>query len=224
MQRTEAWVEEHLEEIHQFFKSHEGSKAAILVYSVATARRLYARLKEYFEPLGITVGENTGLTKREDRRDSYNKHILVGTTTVDIGVDFHINYLIFEAWNAGSFLQRFGRLGRHVGFGRYEAHALIPRFVLERLHLKFGATSEVERQTFNEEIREAFPTEQEFEGYTRRWGVVQAAQVLVELQGLGKRDENRGYTEALTEQFERLYGLPGKAVMARAQKKYWRYM
>jgi CRISPR-associated endonuclease/helicase Cas3 len=217
---TEAWVEEHLEEIRSFFEQHHGSKAAILVYSVATARRLYTRLKEYFEPLGITVGENTGLTNREDRRDSYNKHILVGTTTVDIGVDFHINYLIFEAWNAGSFLQRFGRLGRHVGFGRYEAHALIPRFVLERLQLKFGATSEVERKVFNEEIREAFPTEQEFQGYTRRWGVVQAAQVLVELQGLGKRDESRAYTEALTEQFERLYCSPGKAVMAGAQKKY----
>lgn len=217
---TEVWVEEHLQEIHQFFRSHAGSKAAILVYSVATARRLYARLKEYFEQLGITVGENTGLTKWEDRRDSYNKHILVGTTTVDIGVDFHINYLIFEAWNAGSFLQRFGRLGRHEGYGEYEAHALIPRFVLERLRMKFGATSEVERKAFNEEIRVAFPTEQEFEGYTRRWGVVQAAQVLVELQGLGKRDENRAYTEALTEQFERLYGAPGKAVIARAQKKY----
>ena len=59
---------------------------------------------------------------------------------------------------------------------------------------------------FNKAIREAFPTEQEFEGIARRWGVVQAAQVLVELQGLGRRDENRAFTEALTEQYERFYG------------------
>ena len=99
---TEQWIEEHLEEFHSFFKRNSNSKAAVLVYSVATARRLYKRLKDYFEPLGITVGENTGLTHRDDRLESYGKHILVGTTTVDIGVDFHINYLIFEAFNGGA--------------------------------------------------------------------------------------------------------------------------
>ena len=50
-------------------------------------------------------------THRDERRAALEKHILVGTSTVDIGVDFRINYLIFEAYNAGSFLQRFGRLG-----------------------------------------------------------------------------------------------------------------
>src|SRR6266568_3115114 len=147
---TEAWIEEHLVEIHSFFKQNKGSKAAVLVYSVATARRLFARLKEYFEPHGISVGENTGLTHREDRRASFEKDILVGTSTVDIGVDFHINYLIFEAYNAGSFLQRFGRLGRHAGYSAYQAHALIPRFVLERLEMQFGMEAEVEREKFNE--------------------------------------------------------------------------
>ncbi len=217
---TEMWVEEHLEEIEDFFNKHAGSKAAILVYSVATARRLYARLKEYFEPRGISVGENTGLTEREDRRASYEKHILVGTTTVDIGVDFHINYLIFEAFNAGSFLQRFGRLGRHVGYPAYQAHALIPRFVLERLKMQFSMEAEVEREKFNEAIREAFPSEQEFEHYTQRWGVVQAAQVLAELQNQGKQDANQAFAEALTAQYERFYSLSGKAVLLKAQKKF----
>jgi CRISPR-associated endonuclease/helicase Cas3 len=218
----EAWIEERLEDIHQFFRAHIDSKAAILVYSVATARRIYERCKDYFEPLGITVGENTGLTNKDDRKDSYNKHILVGTTTVDIGVDFHINYLIFEAWNAGSFLQRFGRLGRHAGYGMYEAHALIPRFVLERLQKHFGVEDEVERETFNLAIREAFPTEQEFEQYARRWGVVQAAQVVESLKSMSKQDENSAFTGALVEQYEQLYGSPEKPVMQKASKKYWR--
>ena len=165
---------------------NKGSKAAVLVYSVATARRLFARLKEYFEPLGITVGENTGLTHREDRRASFEKDILVGTSTVDIGVDFHINYLIFEAFNAGNFLQRFGRLGRHDEFGIYQAYALIPRFVLERLTRILDGQEGVEREKFNDAVLEAFPTEQEYLHYTYRWGVVQAAQVLAELQGQSK--------------------------------------
>ncbi len=218
---TEVWIEEHLEEIRSFFKQNKGSKAAVLVYSVATARRLFARLKEYFEPLGITVGENTGLTHREDRRASFEKDILVGTSTVDIGVDFHINYLIFEAFNAGSFLQRFGRLGRHDEFGTYQAYALIPRFVLERLTQKLGNQERLERDKFNDAVREAFPTEQEFENYTRRWGIVQAAQVLAELQGQSKKDENRAFTEALAEQYDRFYSPLEKPVMHNAVKKYW---
>ena len=178
---------------------------------MATARRLFARLKEYFEPHGISVGENTGLTHREDRRASFEKDILVGTSTVDIGVDFHINYLIFEAFNAGSFLQRFGRLGRHDEFGTYQAYALIPRFVLERLKQKFGSQEEVERDKFNDVVREAFPTEQEYVHYTQRWGIVQAAQILAELQGQSNKDANRAFTEALAEQYDRFYGTSGQA-------------
>ena len=64
---TETWIEEHLPELLAFFKLHPESKAAILVYSVATARRLYIQLKAYFEPHGITVGENTGLTHRDEQ-------------------------------------------------------------------------------------------------------------------------------------------------------------
>ncbi len=217
---TEQWIEEHLVDILAFFKRYPDSKAAILVSSVATARRLYARLKGYFEPQGITVGENTGLTSREEREVSRQKHILVGTSTVDVGVDFHINYLIFEAFNAGSFLQRFGRLGRHDEFETYRAYALLPRFVLERLQQKLAG--EMERETFNAAIREAFPLGQEFKSYSQLWGVVQAAQIVAELQSQRKLDANEAFTTALLEQYERTYGSPEKPVMAKALKKYWR--
>ncbi len=220
---TESWIEQHLDELLQFFQEHlhdeNRPKAAILVYSVATARRLHTRLKEYFQPYGITVGENTGLTHREDRRAAFEKDILVGTSTVDIGVDFRINYLIFEAFNDGSFLQRFGRLGRHEGFPVYRAYGLLPRFVLERLAQKFDSEVPVERGTFNTAIHEAFPTEQEFERYTQRWGVLQAAQIVASLRQ--QQDENDAFTEALTQQYEQFYGTPERPAMEKAVKKYW---
>src|SRR6266567_3351133 len=212
---TETWIEEHLPELLAFFKFHPQSKAAILVYSVATARRLSMQLKAYFEPHSITVGENTGLTHRDDRRASFEKHILVGTSTVDIGVDFRINYLIFEAYSAGSFLQRFGRLGRHSGFPIYRAHALLPRFVLERLTLKLG--------TFDAAVREAFPVEAEFKSYTQRWGVVQAAQIVAELQGQSKKDANEAFSIALSNQYDLFYGQQTRPAMLKALKKYWAF-
>lgn len=216
---TEQWVKEHIDELFNFFKQHKGSKAAILVSSVATARRLYRDLKSYFEPYGITVGENTGLTSREEREASLKKNILVGTSTVDVGVDFHINYLIFEAFNAGTFLQRFGRLGRHAEFETYRAHALVPRFVQERLQMKLD--KEMEREAFNTIISEVFPTEQQFGQYTSLWGTVQAAQVIAELRSQRKLDANSAFTDTLAEQYERIYGTPEKPVMERALKKYW---
>jgi CRISPR-associated endonuclease/helicase Cas3 len=220
---TEVWVKEHVEDMRRFFQENRqsGAKAAILVYSVATARRLVDFLRRYFKPYGIEVGENTGLASREERQASYHKDILVGTSTVDIGVDFHINYLIFEATSAGSFLQRFGRLGRHAGFALYEAHALLPRFVLERLAKKYHAGQELEREQFNEGIREAFPGEQEFESYTQRWGVVQAAQVLAELESQEKRDATAALAQAVQDQYERLYGRAAEPVIPKALKKYW---
>ena len=220
---TEQWVVEHLDEIRAFFEQHKGSKGAILVNSVATARRLVMLLKEQLEkPYGISVGENTGLTDPEKRRESFEKAILVGTSTVDIGIDFRINFLVFEAYEAGSFLQRFGRLGRHEGFEIYQAHALIPRFVLERLAQQW-TEGEVEREQFNKEIREAFPTEQEFAHYAQLWGVVQAAQVLVELQSQSKMDENQEFTEALTGEYNRLYGSAEKPAMKRGIGKFHRF-
>jgi CRISPR-associated endonuclease/helicase Cas3 len=219
---TERWIEEHLGEILHFFQRYPSSKAAILVSSPATARRLLARLSEYFKQHGITVGENTGLTPVEDRADAFNKHILVGTSTVDIGVDFHINLLIFEAFSAGSFLQRFGRLGRHGEFPAHRAYGLVPRFVLERLQGAFATEHEVERERFNDAVRQAFPTEQEFRSYTSLWGVVQAAHVIKALQGQSKMDANQAFTEALTEQYERIYGQQGQSVTPKELKKYWR--
>ncbi len=251
-QRTEQWIENRLDEIRDFFRLHPGSKGAILVNSVATARRLVAVLKERLEkPYGISIGENTGLTNPEERRLSFEKTILVGTSTVDIGVDFRINYLIFEAYGAGSFIQRFGRLGRHEGYDVYRAYALVPRFVLERFNNEFPTIkmsscsspiyrgrakdrapclgdryptpeAEVERETFNKVVYEAFPSEAEFKCYTQRWGVVQAAQVLAELQKL--QDENSAFREALMLCYEQFYaaGDPALPVMKKALKKYWR--
>ena len=233
-QSIELWVEEHLDEIREFFKTHKGSKGAILVNSVAAAKRLVALLKEYFrDQPEITIGENTGLTSRQERLASFEKTILVGTSTVDIGVDFKINLLIFESYSAGSFIQRFGRLGRHEGYPIYRAYGLVPRFVLERLASQLAEATQIERKSFNDLIYEVFPTENEFRRYASRWGVVQAAQVLIDLQALQKRskqedralqEENTGFVEALLLRYEQFYGKGDSAcpTMKSALRQYWR--
>ncbi|MFN8440681.1 MAG: type I-D CRISPR-associated helicase Cas3' [Caldilineaceae bacterium] len=219
-QSIDEWITEHLEDtlLSFFQKNHPGAKGAVIVNSVAQAKRLYLRLKDVLEPYGITVGENTGLTSRTQRTASYDCDLLIGTSTVDIGVDFQINFLLFESRDAGSFLQRLGRMGRHKGYirdGRYisfddhfEAHALLPRWTLERLFQGDSSTPsllqegmETDRQTLINAINEAFPQVADFARYVQRWGGLQSAQVLREL----RNPLIRGTYDALSKKLMKQY-------------------
>ncbi|MFM7407077.1 MAG: hypothetical protein ACKO3K_10535 [Cuspidothrix sp.] len=131
-----------------------------------------------FEPRW-QVRENTGLTGETEKSQSVAEaDLLLGTSTIDVGVDFRINFLIFEAADAGNFIQRFGRLGRHKGFETYQAYALIPNFLTARLFEDKSHPLENEeiydRITFTDAIRNYWTFKNEFEKYPQRWGSLQS--------------------------------------------------
>ena len=188
--RAEAWIDQHLEDtLLAFFKQHgKGAKGAIIVNSVATAQRLLARLKEpLWRDHGLLVADNTGLTPRSTRRASYMADLLIGTSTVDVGVDFQINFLLFEASDAGRFMQRLGRLGRHTyyidaeknrqEFTAFEAHALVPEFVFQRLTVGrdqqpalLMADKPLQRAELHQAVQSAFPRPTPYKHYLPIWG------------------------------------------------------
>jgi CRISPR-associated endonuclease/helicase Cas3 len=100
-QRAEEWVETHLDDtLLRFFLTHKpAAKGAIIVNSVASAQRLISRLRPVFATHGLIVEPNTGFDAPMRRRASYAADLLVGTSTVDVGVDFQINFLVFESHN-----------------------------------------------------------------------------------------------------------------------------
>lgn len=53
-----------------------------------------------------------GLSAKSSR-DLNSKLIVIGTSAIEVGIDFQADYLLFEAGDAASFMQRFGRIGRH---------------------------------------------------------------------------------------------------------------
>lgn len=183
------WILENAETtILKFFQDHPGrSKGAIILNSIACVKKLVTKLKGIFAPLGLKVMENTGLTGETEKSMSVeNADLLVGTSTIDVGVDFRINFLVFEAADAGNFIQRFGRLGRHKGFDIYQAYALLPNFIVERLFdadkhpLQNGET--YDRITFSNAIRDRYGYVNEFKHYPKRWGGIQSACVHLELK------------------------------------------
>ncbi len=179
MRSSYTWIEENAETvILKFFQDNPNSKGAIILNSIASVKKLLPKFKALFEPRW-QVRENTGLTGETEKSNSVAEaDLLLGTSTIDVGVDFQINFLVFEASDAGNFIQRFGRLGRHPGFTTYQAYALIPNFLVARLFedkshlLEAGET--YDRITFTHAIRDSWIFRNQFTRYPQRWGGLQS--------------------------------------------------
>ena len=229
---AEDWVREHIEQLASFWKDQfPRPKAAIIVNSVVLARRIRGLLDAELGARGIHVGENTGLTDPERRRASFAADVMVGTSTVDVGIDFDINLLIYESTNAGTFLQRLGRLGRckadRPAFERYEAYALIAGktpWVYERLagglaQHGIGEGDQVERPTLlHEVVRGAFGTENDFLGYAKRWGILQAAHVINVLEKRKAQGAYQSLAADLAQRYTQLFALSD---LSAARRRYW---
>ncbi len=85
--------------------------AVVIVNSVINAIRLEDRLVETgFARNSLAIIR--GLSHRAIRQ-TRRRLLALGTSAIEVGVDFQCDYLLFEASEAASFLQRFGRVGRH---------------------------------------------------------------------------------------------------------------
>lgn len=218
---VEQWLDQNLESvlIPFFAQNRPAAKGAIIVNSIAQAKRIKRKLENAFASYSFTVGENTGLTNRAARAASYDADILVGTSTIDIGVDFRINFLLFESRDAGSFLQRLGRLGRHSGYSRdgqtisfahnFVAYALVPRWVLEGLFQEqsgspapLAAEMYLERTRLAQIIEDAFPQPTSFERYVQRWGGLQSVKVLKALSNPTIRNQYSNIAPSLANSYQ----------------------
>jgi CRISPR-associated endonuclease/helicase Cas3 len=191
---SEAWLQENAQQILEHFQQHLGSKGAIILNSIVAVKRLMPFFQELFRLHGLLVGENTGLSGKTERNRSLDADLVLGTSTIDVGVDFKINFLIFESADAGNFVQRLGRLGRHDGWMRdgeqvlfdgFTAYALMPNFLPERLFLgedpPLVAGASYERPFFNIAIKEKYRQINDFNGYYKRWGAVQSLKLCRDL-------------------------------------------
>ncbi|WP_017306109.1 type I-D CRISPR-associated helicase Cas3' [Spirulina subsalsa] len=192
---SETWLKENKDLVLQYFLDFPQSKGAIILNSIASVKRLVPIFQELFTSQGLQVGENTGLSGQQTKLASLDCDLVLGTSTIDIGVDFKINFLIFESSDSGNFIQRLGRLGRHEGyikegeaikFSQFTAYGLVPKFLLERLFEKESAPLTVgekyDRKSFNTAILENYRKINNFAGYYKRWGTVQSFKLWCDLK------------------------------------------
>lgn len=189
---SETWLKDNQEMVLNQFIEYPGSKGAIILNSIAAVKRLKPHFEALFAQNGLTVRENTGLSGSQQKAESLSADLVIGTSTIDVGVDFKINFLIFESSDAGNFIQRLGRLGRHdkntqgISFDGFRAYALVPNFFVERLFSGENAAladGEVcDRISFQNLIREKYRQINNFEGYYKRWGAVQSVYLAKQLK------------------------------------------
>ncbi|BAY60459.1 DEAD/DEAH box helicase-like protein [Calothrix brevissima NIES-22] len=194
LKASETWLKENVDLIVNQFQQYPGSKGAIILNSIASVKRLTPFFQEILQPYGLKVGENTGLSGKAIKEQSLAADLVIGTSTIDVGVDFKINFLIFESSDAGNFTQRLGRLGRHDGydkegqkiqFANFTAYALVPNFLVERLFQVESPPLTVncicDRPFLQNTIREQYRQINDFQGYYRRWGAVQSFKLCCQL-------------------------------------------
>jgi CRISPR-associated endonuclease/helicase Cas3 len=215
---SEKWLKENSDRILAQFLQHPGTKGAIILNSIAAVKRLVPYFRELLESHGLTVGENTGLSGEGEKRRSLLSDLVLGTSTIDVGVDFKINFLIFESADAGNFIQRLGRLGRHDGyelngkkikFEKFTAYALVPNFLVERLFLGDSPSLEsegiYERPVFNAQIQGKYREINDFQGYYSRWGAVQSVMLCWELGHKNIKSAYPGSQQALKQNCEQVF-------------------
>lgn len=95
-------------------KYDERNIGMCILDSVKDSIVLYKKLKDN----GINSYLYTGLLK-DPVPEKLRRGIIIGTSAIEVGIDKDIDFLFFEARNATSFLQRFGRVGRHSGGEAY---------------------------------------------------------------------------------------------------------
>ncbi|MFN5964546.1 MAG: type I-D CRISPR-associated helicase Cas3', partial [Pseudanabaena sp.] len=185
---SETWLKDNLGLILNHFLEHRGTKGAIILNSIASVKRLTPLFAEAFAKHGLTVGENTGLSSKTVKERSLACDLILGTSTIDVGVDFKINFLIFESADSGSFIQRLGRLGRHQGhvnadgqeikFAQFVAYTLAPNYLIERLFEKadspFANNGIYDRAFLSVNIYTTYRKINDFKNYYSRWGALQS--------------------------------------------------
>lgn len=231
------WLKEQAETIKEILKTEGKGRGLIILNSVAQVSRAVRELQAIFPEDQVKVREISGRIDRQERtvtqtelQNAEQSVLVIGTSAVDVGVDFRIHLLIFEASDSATFIQRLGRLGRHPNFSAYKALVLLSSrtpWIMARLNEKLAELQTVNRNEFREIIEDAFDPPTEFERYRAYWGALQAQGMLLKMTGenadvmgqiqekiaddlrqvYGEQlDKKRGYSELKNK------GLTGKAI------------
>jgi CRISPR-associated helicase Cas3 len=165
------YVAEKIPDIRQHLKSA----------SVTDIRRVCVIANSVFEASEITdLLERAGFKRGKDveeirgflapgERGRGQLPIVVGTSAIEMGVNFPISLLFTEGSEGAALIQRLGRLGRGSSPETAKAHALVPQTVYDQLANLNGKI--MPRGEFRNKVLDVYPTFKNFWEYVEQLGL-----------------------------------------------------
>ncbi|MEB3148732.1 MAG: type I-D CRISPR-associated helicase Cas3' [Sphaerospermopsis sp.] len=207
------WLIQEHEQIRNILHQEGKGRGGIILNSVALVSRTVRELNKLMSS-DVKVLEISGRIDKQEREKIHNDLenseqpvLIVGTSAVDVGVDFRIHLLIFEASDSATFIQRLGRLGRHSGFNHYQGFVLLSGrtpWIKSRLEEKL-TNLEYDRDQFQEIITEVFNAPTVFTEYPKYWGALQAQGMLFSM-GSKKAGVIEQLKDKISEDLRLVYG------------------
>lgn len=212
---------QHLSLIDEIMKETPSTKAVFIFDSVADSLKLTALLKEHYPE--TSVGEVHGLASKQQRKQALASQFTVGTSTIEVGIDFKGDYekdlLVFEARTSSQFIQRLGRIARHAKKTTLpnQAIAIVPPYVYNELISKFTSDMELEREQLYKHVEAAYQEPNDFKGYFTRYAPVEAVAGVRFLTQQQMPDTKPVRKSELEQTVELIYGKPIQKVYSH----YW---
>ncbi|MFM7363253.1 MAG: type I-D CRISPR-associated helicase Cas3' [Cuspidothrix sp.] len=190
-----SWLIQEHEQIKNILHKEGKGRGGIILNSVALVSRTVRELQKLIPD--VKVREISGRIDKQEREkihheleNSQQPVLIVGTSAVDVGVDFRIHLLIFEASDSATFIQRLGRLGRHSGFNHYQGFVLLSGrtpWIKSRLEAEL-TDLEYSRDQFREIIEIVFNKPEFCTEYPKYWGALQAQGMLFSMTNKEKKE------------------------------------
>ncbi|MGD1702690.1 type I-D CRISPR-associated helicase Cas3' [Dapis sp. BLCC M229] len=216
-------LDESFEEIESFQQKYSDARYVAIFDSVAAAIGAAKCFRNAFD--FDLVGEIHGLSSTVMRQEALAKKVTVGTSTIEVGVDFknkfEKDFLILEARTSSQFIQRFGRIARHSKSLSIpnEVLALVPDYVYNFLGEKTQSNPTLTRDKLRELIEETYRQPQDFKGYLAKHACVEMIEATNLVLGMFQPDTKPRIKEEITKVIKNLTGKD----YSTAQKKRWRY-
>lgn len=204
---------EYLPTLRVFLSEHPEARLVAILDSIAGAIEAARVLRELFP--GKPVGEVHGLSSEEERAEAIRRPFTVGTSTIEVGIDFkdeaEKDVLIYEARTAAQFIQRFGRLARHKKALDIPnlAVALVPEYVYHFLvgHLSEGQA--IPRHELYQLVKEAYQEPEDFARYLKVHAPAEFHEARWKVQYLFQPDDRPRIAAGLEAAIEALTGKTG---------------
>ena len=163
------YVAEKIPQIREHLGCGSGTRrACIIANSVFEASEIADLLEASGFKRGRDIEEIRGfLAPRERGRGKCP--IVVGTSAIEMGVNFPISLLFTEGSEGAALIQRLGRLGRGASAEMAEAHALVPQAVYDQLADLDGRV--LSRSEFREKVLSVYPRFESFWPYVKQFGL-----------------------------------------------------